>query len=128
MAQTPPSGTMKICSRQETFELVSVNHSARTGGKVEIYFHFFNMKVYFVVSLEVPYRGDSNEYTKYTIFNIKKKFNLSYPNSAAKGFFSNGLKNEFETAISKRAISVRATEVLLYVLCVLIRIASMRRF
>ena len=33
-------GTMKICSRQGKFELVSVNHSARTGGKVEIYFHF----------------------------------------------------------------------------------------
>ena len=27
---------MKICSRQGYFELVSVNHSARTGGKIEI--------------------------------------------------------------------------------------------
>ena len=31
------------------------------------------------------------------------------------GFFFKGLKNEFETAVVKRAISVRAIEVLLYV-------------
>ena len=91
--------TMKICSRQGYFELVSVNHSARTGGKVEIYFRLFNMTVYSVVSLESPHRGDSNEYTKYTKFNIKKKITLYYPKSAAIGFFSNGLKNGFETAV-----------------------------
>ena len=33
-------GARKICSRQGYFELVSVNHSARTGGKIEIYFRF----------------------------------------------------------------------------------------
>ena len=49
-------------------------------------------------SLESPHRGDSNEYTKYTIFNIKKKITLNYPESAAMGFFK-GLKNEFETAV-----------------------------
>ena len=49
--------------------------------------------------LESPHRGDSNEYTKYTIFNIKKKITQNYPKSAAMGFFSNGLKNEFETAV-----------------------------
>ena len=37
--------------------------------------------------LESPQRGDSNEYTQYTIFNIKKKINLNYLNSAAMGFF-----------------------------------------
>ena len=34
---------------------------------------FFNERVRFVISLESPHRGDSNEYTKYTIFYIKKK-------------------------------------------------------
>ena len=51
-------------------------------------------------SLELPHRGDSNENTKYTIFNIKKKITLNYPKpAAAMGFFSKGLKNEFETAV-----------------------------
>ena len=30
------------------------------------------MKVYCVLLLELPHRGDSYEYTKYTIFSIKK--------------------------------------------------------
>ena len=44
------------------------------------------------------HRGDSNEYTHYTIFNIKKKITLNYPRSAAVDF-PKGLKNEFETAM-----------------------------
>ena len=50
-------------------------------------------------SLESPHRGDSNEYTQYTIFNMNKKNTINYPKSAATGFFSKGLKNEFETAV-----------------------------
>ena len=50
-------------------------------------------------SLESPHRGDSNEYTQYTIFNMKKKNTLNHPKSAAMGFFSMWLKNEFETAV-----------------------------
>ena len=47
-----------------------------------------NTKLYCVFSLESPHRGDSNEYTQYTIFNIKKKkTTLNYPKSAAMGFF-----------------------------------------
>ena len=47
-------------------------------------------------SLESPHRGDSNEYTQYTIFSMKRK----HPKlSAAMGFFSKGLTNEFETAV-----------------------------
>ena len=38
-------------------------------------------------SLESPYGGDSNENTQYTIFNIKKKITLNYPESAAMEFF-----------------------------------------
>ena len=37
-------------------------------------------------SLEPPHRGDSNEYTQYTIFNIKK-ITRNYSKSAAIGFF-----------------------------------------
>ena len=58
------------------------------------------MKVCSVFSLASPHRGDSNEYTQYTIFNNKKKkLTLNYPKSAAIGFYSKGLKNEFETAV-----------------------------
>ena len=53
-----------------------------------------------MLSLESPHRGDSNEYTQYTIFSMKKKHPLNYPKSAAVGFFSKGLKNEFETAVA----------------------------
>ena len=50
-------------------------------------------------SLESPHRGDSNECTQYTIFNMNKKDTINNPKSAAMGFFSKGLKNEFETAV-----------------------------
>ena len=49
--------------------------------------------------LESPHQGDPNEYTQYTIFNMNKKNTLNYPKSAALGFVSKGLKNEFETAV-----------------------------
>ena len=59
---------------------MSVNHSARSGGIIDICFFsvFFNMKVCCVYSLESPHQGDSNEYTEHTIVNIKKKITLSY--------------------------------------------------
>ena len=50
-------------------------------------------------SLESPYRGDSNEYTQYTIFNMNKKNTLNYPKSAVMGFFTKRLKNEIEIAV-----------------------------
>ena len=50
-------------------------------------------------SLELPHRGDSKEYTQYTVFNMNKKITLNHPKSAAMGFYSKGLKNEFETAV-----------------------------
>ena len=53
----------------------------------DIFSIFFNMKVFCVFSLESPRRGDSNEYTQYTIFNIKRKIDLNYLKSAAMGFF-----------------------------------------
>ena len=57
------------------------------------------MKVCCVFSLESPHWGDSNEYTQYTIFNIKKEITLNYPKICSYGIFSKGLKNEFETAV-----------------------------
>ena len=63
-------------------------------------------------SLESPHRGDSNEYTQYTIFNIKKKINLNFPKSPAMGCFL-GTQKGVENSRGKRAISDRATEVLL---------------
>ena len=65
---------------------------------MDIFSIFFNMKVCCVFSLESPHRGDFNECTQYTIFNIKKKITLNYPKSAAMGFCAKGVKNEFETA------------------------------
>ena len=52
-----------------------------------------------MLPLESPHRCDSNEYTQYTMFKIKKKITLNYPKSATMGFCSKGLKNEFETAV-----------------------------
>ena len=44
---------------------------------------------------------------------IKRKITLNYPKSAAMGFFQE-TQEEFENNHGKRAISVRAIEVLLY--------------
>ena len=65
-------------------------------------------------ALESPHRGDSNENTQYTIFNMNKKNTLNYPKSAAKGFFQ-GTQERVRNSRGKRAISVRAIEVQLYV-------------
>ena len=62
--------------------------------------------------LESPHRGDSNEYTQYTIFEYKKTHK-----SAATGFFQ-GTQERVLNSRSKRAISVRATEDLLYIFSV----------
>ena len=66
---------------------------------MDIFSIFINTKLNCGFSLESPHRGDSNEYQKYTIFNIKKKTNLNYLKSAAIGFFPEGPKKEFETAM-----------------------------
>ena len=47
---------------------------------------------------------------------IKKKISLNYPKSAAMGFFL-GTKERVRKNRDKRAISVRATEVLLFCGC-----------
>ena len=66
------------------------------------------MKVYCVYSRESPHQGDSNEFTQYTIFYIKKKITLAYLKSAAME-----TQERVRNSRGKRDISVRATEVLL---------------
>ena len=72
------------------------------------------MQICCVFSLESPHRGDSNEHTQDIIFNIKKKISLNCPNSAAMGFFQ-GTQKKVRNSGGKRAISVRAAKVLLYI-------------
>ena len=57
------------------------------------------MNVYCVFSLESPQRGDSNEYTQYTIFQYKKENLLKLAQICSYGICSKGLKNEFEIAV-----------------------------
>ena len=60
-------------------------------------------------SLESPHRGDSNEYTQYT---MKAENTLHYSKSAAVGFF-HGTQERVRLSRGKYVISVRAIEVLL---------------
>ena len=60
---------------------------------------------------------NSNKYTQYTIFNIKNT--LKYPKSAAMRYFPRDLKR-VRNSRGKRAISVPATEVLLYYCFILV--------
>ena len=101
---------------------MSVNHSARSVGIIGIFFSiFFNMKVCCVFLLELPHRGNSNEYTneytKHIIFNIKKKITLNYPKYnyvwQLWDFFL-GTQELVRNSHGKRVIGVRAIEVLLY--------------
>ena len=79
---------------------------------MDIFSIFFNIEVCCVFSFEWPLQGDSNEYTQYTIFNMKKKITLSYPKSAAMGVFQ-GTKEWARNSHGIRAISFWATEALL---------------
>ena len=81
---------------------------------MDIFSILFNMKVCCVFSLESPHRGDSNEYTQYTIFNIKTENNPKLSQICSYGFLFKWTPERFRNSHGKRAISVRATEVLLY--------------
>ena len=80
-----------------------MNQSARSGGggqKTDIFPIFFYMEVCCVFSLESPHQCGSNEYTRYTICNIKKETYFKLSQTCSYGsFFSKGRKNEFETAV-----------------------------
>ena len=87
----------------------------RSGGKNrDILSLFFNMKVNCEFSLVSPHLGDSNEYTKYTIFSIKKDIHPKLSQICNYGIFFEGTPERVRNNRDKRAISVRAIEVLPY--------------
>ena len=57
------------------------------------------MKVYCVFLLELPQRGDSNEYAQYTISQYKNENHPKLCQIWNYGICSKGPKNEFETAV-----------------------------
>ena len=57
------------------------------------------MKVYCLFSFESPQRGDTNEYTQYTISQYKKEYHPKLSQICKYGIYSKGPKNEFETAV-----------------------------
>ena len=69
---------------------------------------FFNMKVCCMFLLESPHRGDSNSYTQYTIFNIKKENHPKLSKICSNGIFTKGLKKRVRNSCGKRVNSVRA--------------------
>ena len=71
------------------------------------------MKLCCVFSLESPHRGDSNSTHNIPFLNMRKKIILNYSKSVAMGFFQ-GNQERVRNSRGKRAISVRAIEVLLY--------------
>ena len=72
------------------------------------------MKVYCVFILESPHRGDSNEYTHYTIFQYEKEKDPKLFEICSYGILFQGTQERVRKSRGKRAISVRAIEVLLY--------------
>ena len=50
-------------------------------------------------SIEWPHRCHSNEYTQYTVYNIKKKNHTKLSQICSQGIFSLGFKNEIKTAV-----------------------------
>ena len=91
-----------------------INHSARSGGKIGISFRFsLNESILCVYSLESPHRGDSHENTQYSIFNLTKKITLYHPKLHLWDLFQE-TQERARNSRGKRAISVRATESLLY--------------
>ena len=65
-------------------------------------------------SLESPHRGDSNVYTQYTIFTMKKEKYPKLSQICSYGIFFQGTQERVRNRRGKPAISVRATEGLLY--------------
>ena len=66
-------------------------------------------------SLESPHRGDSNEYTQHTIFQYKKEHHLKLIQICSYKIIFQGTQERVRNSHGKRAISVRAIDVLLYI-------------
>ena len=65
----------------------------------DVFSIFFNMKVYCVFTLEAPQRGDSNEYSQYTISQYKKETHPKLSQICNYGICSKGPKKEFEPSV-----------------------------
>ena len=88
---------------------MSVNRSAKSGDIIGISISiFFNMKLYCVFSLE---SRDSDEYTPYTISQYEKENHPKLSQICSCGIFP---RDPVRNSHGKRAISIRAIEVLLY--------------
>ena len=68
--------------------------------------------VYCLFLLESPHRGDSNDNTQYTISQYEKENHSKLSQICSYGIFQ-GTEERVRNSRGKRAISVRATEVLL---------------
>ena len=82
---------------------------------ISLEFSFSNMMVCCVCSLESPHRGDSNESKQHTLSIEKRKPLEIIPNTimlAVMGCLL-GTQERVQNSRGKRAINVRATEVLL---------------
>ena len=53
--------------------IIALDQERNTYYYCDIFSIFFNMKVCCVLSLELPHRGDSNEYTQFATFKINKR-------------------------------------------------------
>ena len=91
---------------------MSVNFSAKSGRITGISFDFLEHNGICVFSFESPHRGDSNEYTHYTVSIYKTKSAEIIPNLQLLDIFQ-GTQGRVRNSHGKRAISVRVTEVLL---------------
>ena len=83
-----------------------VDENARSGGMIRIYWIFYNMKVCVTEAILIN--------TQYTVFNIKKENHTKLSQICSQGFFFLGTQERVRNSRGKRAISVRAIEVLLY--------------
>ena len=93
-----------------------VDNSARSGGIINISLIFYNMKVYCVFSLESPLISTHN--IPFSVY--KKKITLNFPNLQPRDYFL-GTQERGRNSRGKRAISVRAIEVLLYIVVYLVK-------
>ena len=64
-----------------------VDKSARSGVIIRISLVFYNIKICCMFSLESPHCCDSNEYTQYTVFNIKKIYQTKLSQICSQGIF-----------------------------------------
>ena len=71
--------------------------------------------------LELPHRGNSNEYTQHTIIIVKRKSPEISQNTilyVAVIFFCEGLKNKFETAVVNKLSVFKPLK--FYCICILL--------